>query len=136
LTLRGCCPSWSRDGTQIAYLDRYFARGTGHASLRVIPAGGGTSRRLVTGFGDTFGEPVWSPDSRRVAVTAGGSAQLVIVDAATRQYVEFVQIVNGFAWSPDSSQLLVSARPSERSCSSLWLVDARTGRARLWRRCD
>ena len=136
LTLRGCCASWSPDGTKIAYVDQFFAGRAGDASLRIIPAGGGASHRLITGFGDTFGVPVWSPDSRRVAVTADDYRQLVIVDLVTRQHDSFVGIVTGFVWSPDSSELLVSARPSDRTCSSLWFVDARTTKARLFRRCD
>jgi hypothetical protein len=69
-------------------------------------------------------------------VTVDDSRQLLIVPVSTRQSDSFVQIVDGFAWAPDSSRLLVSAKPSERSCASLWLVDARTAKARLFRRCD
>ncbi|MFY9578163.1 MAG: hypothetical protein WAQ33_02455 [Gaiellaceae bacterium] len=40
-------------------------------------------------------------------------------------------------WSPDSSKLLVAAQPASLgSCSSLWLVDAKTGAAHEVRRCD
>ena len=134
---RGCCPDWSPDGTKIAYVDINFAGRVPQASLRVIPAAGGASTRLLSGLGNTLGNPLWSPDSRRVALPAGTLRGLAIVDVSTRRTVVFKRPVNGFAWSPDSSELLVAAQPAYRgSCSSLWLVEAKTGEARELRRCD
>jgi Tol biopolymer transport system component len=135
----GCCPRLSRDGTRVAYVEMTYGRGRIDSSLRVVPAAGGVRRgRFLARLGGAnFMPPAWSPDSRMIAVVdeKGG---LLILNAsagvrATR--VSAVGVVIGFAWSPDSSRLLVAARRSARACISLWLVNATTAAARVLRRC-
>ena len=55
----GSRPSWSPDGTTIAFLDEY--------KLYVIPAVGGTRQRLGVRKLAQFAAPAWSPDSQRLA---------------------------------------------------------------------
>jgi hypothetical protein len=43
--------------------------------------------------------------------------------------------VTGFAWSPDSSQLLITARPQRFACSSLWRVNRNGSNRKLIVRC-
>jgi Tol biopolymer transport system component len=126
----GSCAFWSPTGARILYL------GSG-GSLRVVSPRGGRSvvligRGVACGYAPfRFG---WSPDGKRVAVLG---TRLSVVDVATRRahVLTAFSDVTGFAWSPDSSQLLVSARRTPTDCSSLWRVDADGANARLVVRC-
>jgi Tol biopolymer transport system component len=133
LTRTGCCPDWSPDGRRLLYVDL-----VAH-TVRLVGADGGATARLFRGVFAGPRPPAWSPDSRSVAVVTGPHAQLVIVDAVTRRARPVtgfsVGAVSGFSWSPDSSRLLVSAKSTAASCSSLWIVDAKRGIPHLLRRC-
>ena len=131
VTKTGNCPTWSHDGRQIAYVENA-------SSLQVVLAIGGNSRELLPGVVcNTSFLPAWSPNSRLVAATAG-DGRLVVANPAngTSHAVTGIAVgsVVGFAWSPDSAKLLVTARPAS-ACSSLWVVAVKTGAARLLRRC-
>ncbi|MCQ8277450.1 S41 family peptidase [Acetobacteraceae bacterium KSS8] len=100
-------PSWSPDGTEIAYT----TDGSGNQQVAVRPAEGGPERlltRFPTGF---FYTPVWSPDGRLLAVpdanhnlwlvpAAGGEARLVAKDAVAE--------IHDATFSPDSKWLSFS----------------------------
>jgi len=86
-------PSWSPDGTQIAFLSKRGAADpdrTANDDLWVVDARAGAVPRQLTRtpFGES-GRPAWSPDGRRIAVLLGDDdnntaydlAKLVIVPA-------------------------------------------------------
>jgi Tol biopolymer transport system component len=129
----GNCPQWSPDGKSILYV------GTG-GDLLVIPANGGPSVPLTAqpvGCGYSPSNFGWSPNGKRVALVDPPGERLSLIDVATQKArtLRAFRHVEGFAWSPDSSRLLVVARPSPSACTSLWRVDATGAHATLIARC-
>jgi Tol biopolymer transport system component len=129
----GNCPQWSPDGKRILYV------GTG-GDLLVIPATGGPSVPLTAqpvGCGYSPFNFGWSPNGKRVALIDPPGDRLSLIDVATQKSrtLRAFRHVAGFAWSPDSSKLLVAARPSPAACTSVWRVDATGAHARLIARC-
>jgi Tol biopolymer transport system component len=129
----GNCPQWSPDGKRIVYV------GTG-GDLLVIPATGGPSTPLTAqavGCGYSPFNFGWSPDGKHIALVNPPGERLLIIDVATlkaRTLRAFARVA-GFAWSPDSSRLLVAARPTAAACTSLWRVDASGAHTKLIARC-
>ncbi|MFI5593328.1 S9 family peptidase [Amycolatopsis sp. NPDC051758] len=67
---RDSAPSISPDGRWVAFLRAGEGKGAdGSPQLHVMPADGGDARQL-TALQLGAGEPVWAPDSRRIAFTA------------------------------------------------------------------
>ncbi|MBE1502740.1 dipeptidyl aminopeptidase/acylaminoacyl peptidase [Amycolatopsis lexingtonensis] len=67
---RDSAPSISPDGRWVAFLRAGEGKGAdGSPQLHVMPSDGGEARRL-TSLHLGAGEPVWAPDSRRIAFTA------------------------------------------------------------------
>lgn len=108
----GELPKVSPDGTTVAYETPY--RGSTRPTLRVIPAAGGTSRRLL--------KPVWfsfafSPDSRTIAAVTGkevGQKRLVLIDVASGRVRTIAHgQFSGFSFSPDSARLVYARAPKD-----------------------
>jgi Tol biopolymer transport system component len=103
-------PLWSPSGGKIA-----FVSGTG---LRVISAGGGTSRALVAGkVENVFG---WSPDGKAIAFETGSGSvgRLAVVNIATGKVRLLVQLQYAptAVWSPDSRELLPNSVSKTQKC--------------------
>jgi dipeptidyl aminopeptidase/acylaminoacyl peptidase len=79
----------------------------------------------------------WSPNGKRVALIDPPGDRLSLIDVATQKArtLRAFRHVAGFAWSPDSSRLLVVARPTPSACTSLWRVDATGAHPKLIVRC-
>ncbi len=67
----GSCPSWSPDGTRIAYGDRTGIR-------LVAPAGGRTTLLLRARKGARLCPGAWSPDSRAIALPAADGRLIAV----------------------------------------------------------
>jgi Tol biopolymer transport system component len=125
------CPQWSPDGRNVLYV-------SDAGSLSVVPASGGTSTVLIPrdiGCGLGHG---WSPNGKTVSVIGPvGTGTLTLIDLSTRQKrtLPYFTSVTGVAWSPDSAQLLVTARRNPSACSSLWRVEANGSHRTLIARC-
>ena len=119
-------PSWSPDGTQIAFISKRGAADpdrTTNDDLWVVDAKTGATPRQVTKtpFGEA-GRPAWSPDGRRIAVLIGDNdtnyaydlSKLVIVPANPASgptvnpeiYMSSLdRAVSNLAWSPDGQTI-------------------------------
>src|SRR5207253_11354343 len=82
ITRTGYCPDWSRDGRAIVYVDNV------DGSLRVVPAVGGRSIRLLRDIGgcNLSSPPAWSPDARTIAAVDSHAGGLRVVDARQRRW--------------------------------------------------
>lgn len=110
LVAAGGAPLWSPNGTGIAY--------TTSTGLWVVPAAGGTPRLVARGTGYDAG---WSPNSKFLAYSTAGRVVVVTVGNGKIRSLPFVGYPDYAApgWSPDSRQLLVTARLSNK-CTALW----------------
>lgn len=143
--LRGSyfCPLWSPDGQLIAHTDQ-----TAPGSIGILHLGG--RRRNVASPATclppgTSSTPAFSPDSRFLAfqahhVLGTPGSWLAVVDLTTRRVVlrsaRRLGQVDGQAWSPDGSKILVVARyhdPGGLGC--IYLANVATRRWRLFRPC-
>ena len=102
-------PTWSPDGTQIAY--QWYDDTLGRFQIYVMNADGSNPRRISSGTQNAYA-PAWSPDGTRIAyqeyVPAVSHDQIVVV---TPTGGSKVRISDGTAensapaWSPDSAQI-------------------------------
>ncbi|HEU4814134.1 MAG TPA: Tol-Pal system beta propeller repeat protein TolB [Xanthomonadaceae bacterium] len=98
-------PSWSPDGTKLAYVS--FERGNSEIYLQDISTG---ARQVLASFKGINGAPAFSPDGRRLALTLskGGNPDIYVMDLgskALRQVTDHYGIDTEPAWSPDGQSL-------------------------------
>jgi dipeptidyl aminopeptidase/acylaminoacyl peptidase len=132
LTVAGQCAKWSPDRRTLAFLA---------PALHAMSPSGGDVRRVARARPGCGVSPInwaWSPDSKQIAYLTEGN-RLAVVTTATGKTRTLqgpdVSLVDGFAWSPDSRLLLVTAGSPEAPCSSLYRVRSATLAARLLRAC-
>ena len=125
----GTAPLWSPAGDTIAYATS--------AGLWTVGANGGMSRLVARGVSDNGG---WSPDGKLIASWGLGGLDVVDVASGKVRKLPFVGYPNVYppsgsqAWSPDSNELLVTARLSGR-CSALWREPVDGSKPRLLSSC-
>lgn len=105
------CPTWSPDGRQIAFT-RYSEKS---ASIYIVPALGGTERRIYTGPTSMGAALSWSPDGRYIAFSESSSANsrrrflslLSVADSTTRALTSppAGSLDSEPAFSPDGTQI-------------------------------
>jgi tricorn protease len=106
--------AWSPDGHWVAYLsDR-----SGEQAIYIRPQDGmGPEQEITTGGPEFLMQPVWSPDSTKIAY-ADSSLRLYYVDihdkkpvlVDTAKYNE----IRSYSWSPDSKWIAYAKEPENR----------------------
>jgi Tol biopolymer transport system component len=129
-------PAPSRDGVHLAWLRR---EGWQSFALMVSRADGLEPRVLATALSfQTINRPVWSPDGRRLAYSAGQmfeTRNLYVVEVASgrvRQITRFTKSTEfplAQDWLPDGRHLVVSyyATPRAQLANDLGVLDTESG---------
>ena len=122
-------PSWSPDGTEVA-----FCRGqVGTRDLWIVPASGGEPRRLTTHSADDF-TPAWSPNGRWLAFVSkrSGNADIWLIPRTGGSAVPLTRTPESVdvmpQWSPDGKRIAVTSSPV---LNGLWIMPAAGGEATL-----
>jgi eukaryotic-like serine/threonine-protein kinase len=129
----GFDPAWSPDARQIAFATEEIGDPSvrmGDSTLYVVPAGGGTPRRVVEGDGV---QPSWSPSGERLVYwsNTGGQRDIFTVAAAGGPRVAVTQdsaIDWSPVWSPDGRFIYFSS--DRGGAMNLWriAIDESSGR--------
>jgi len=108
-------PQVSPDGKQIAFVLTAIDKGENRSNsdIWIIPVTGGDPKKITTSDGADF-NPVWSPDSKKLAFisTRSGSPQIWKIDlrgGEARQITDISTGASGVVWSPDGDRFLFSS---------------------------
>jgi WD40 repeat protein len=119
-------PSWSPDGTRIAY----SSNASGTRRLWIMNADGTSPHQvLASSIQSTERNPVWAPDTTGflavIATTAAGTGvALVRADGSDFKHIPIAAGPNDLAWLPDG-RLIYIANPT--GDYDVWTVDRVTG---------
>lgn len=109
-------PTWSPDGSQIAYVARHERTGLGNLYLINVD---GSDRRLLLDTDGAAAAPDWSPDGTRIAfhVRAPSTSGIYTIQpngSGLTRLTEQLDIQPN--WSPDGTQIVFSALEFHEFC--------------------
>jgi len=102
-------PSWSPDGSRIAYVS--FEKKTAAIYIQTLATG---QRERVAEFRGINGAPSWSPDGTRLALTLSkdGSPDIYVLNLSSRSVTKLTKsyaIDTEPVWSPDGSSIVFTS---------------------------
>jgi len=102
-------PSWSPDGTRLAYVS--FETKRPRIYVQELHSG---KRQLITAFPGINGAPAWSPDGRKMALVLSkdGDPEIYVMDLASkrlRRLTDSLGIDTEPAWSPDGRTIIFTS---------------------------
>ena len=129
------------DGSAVAYTLRTsdWSDNRFDAEIQIVDSTG-ESRALTNAQGDSSSRPKWSPDSRWLAYTTGGS-QVHLIPAEGGESIQLTALMGGvmdFAWSPDGKTMgiIIPDPPAHMMRQAQWgkftIEEVDTFHPRLW----
>ena len=119
-------PSWSPDGSRIAYLAalgpyKSSVKLVRKTHLEVVGANGSGQRRVFTGHPVVLHPPQWSPDGTRLAVVGTDGARfrhaVYTVGADGGKLRRLGRTISGPSWSPDGARLAFVGATDDKGAS-------------------
>ena len=114
-------PSWSPDGSQIAYISDK----SGEEEIYLVPQDGSKPAEQITHGGSAMRyAPEWAPDGKRIAFS-DKDGKLYVITLADRKMVEVADTPRGqirdYAWSPRGNFLAFSmSNPNQFQSVFVW----------------
>jgi len=119
-------PTWSRDGSQLAFGDvpESYAKATGGERISIHDLRTGTERAVEGSEG--FWSSRWSPDGRFLAATRIADRMLMLYSFETGDWKDLgVRYVGEFTWAPDSLSIHTEPEPLDGWRRRVWIRDGR-----------
>jgi Tol biopolymer transport system component len=128
-------PTWSPDGTKIAFASLSGPLGSTTQQIYVMNADGSNPANISNNSGHES-DPVWSPDGTTIAFSAGfppGSVYLMNPDGSNRRLLPGSYggtVTSNFDWSPDSRYLAIEGH-FEDSSGGVFVAKVADGSAQM-----
>ncbi|HEX8072836.1 MAG TPA: S8 family serine peptidase [Pyrinomonadaceae bacterium] len=119
-------PTWSADGTRLAFTTFRTGNGLGHVA--VVDANGGNLRVIEHNFGASETAPVWSPDGASIAYvstyTATGVANVAVMsaDGSPGPRTNLTGYAYAPTWSADSTRLAFALASSQGRNADIYVL--------------
>lgn len=123
-------PSWSPDGTRIAFISDM----SGEEELYIAPQDGLKPAEKITSGGSAMRyQPEWSPDGKRIAFS-DKDGKVYVVTLADKKMIEIADAPHGqirdYTWSPRGNFLAFSYDENPNRFSAVWIWSAADGKTR------
>ena len=121
-------PSWSPDGTRIAFISDM----SGEEELYIAPQDGLKPAEKITSGGSAMRyQPEWSPDGKRIAFS-DKDGKVYVVTLADKKMIEVADAPHGqirdYTWSPRGNFLAFSYDENPNRFSAVWIWSAADGK--------